>query len=138
MGVRRHRVPYSTRIQLSETQLQLTRTFLQHIVHDELVNGAIVSLLYSSYRTPYSSLQRTLTSVEGDPLSLIVLMGCGRVQIELGRILRILRAELNLLVHILILTNMATTDIKSLLRREGILLTIHDDYAIALTTVYYA
>ena len=116
MGVRRHRVPHSTGIELCQTKLQLTGALLQHIIHDELIDGAVVGFLDGSHRSPDSSLQRTLTSVEGDPLRLVMLMGSGGIQVELGGILRILRTELHLLVHILVLTDMTTTDIEGLLR----------------------
>jgi hypothetical protein len=135
MGVRGHGVPGSTRIQLGETKLQLTGTFLKDIVDDELIDGAVVTLLQGADRSPNGSLQRALTTVEGDPLGLIVLVGSGTVEVELGRLGSILRTEQHLLVDILILGNMATTNIQCLLGREGILLTIDDNNAVALTTV---
>ena len=113
--MRRHRVPDGTRIQLGQSELQLAGTLLQHIVHDELVDSTVVGLLYSSHRSPDGSLQRAATTVEGDPLGLVVLMGGSRVQIELGWILRILRTELHFLVHVVVFADMTTSDVESLL-----------------------
>ena len=74
VSVRWHGVPHSTWVELGETELELARTFLEHIVDDELVNGTVVSLFHCAYWSPNSCLERTLTSVEGDPLSLVVLV----------------------------------------------------------------
>ena len=73
--VGRHGVPGSTRIELGQTKLELTGAFLKNVVDDELVNGAVVALLKRAYGTPDGSLQRTLTTVEGNPLRLVVLVG---------------------------------------------------------------
>ena len=45
MSMGRHRVPGSSRIQLSQTKLQLAGTFLQHIIDNKFVNGTVVALL---------------------------------------------------------------------------------------------
>ena len=66
-----------------------------------------------------------------------MLVGGGRVQVELSGILRILRAEEYLLVHVLVLTDVTATDVEGLLRREGILLAVDDDHAVALSAVHH-
>ena len=45
MGVRRHRVPGCTGIELRQAKLQLAGTLLEHIVHDKLVDRTVVALL---------------------------------------------------------------------------------------------
>ena len=90
VGVRGHRVPGSTGIELGQTELQLAGSLFQYVVDDELVDSAVVALLQRAYGSPDGSLQLTLASVEGHPLRLIVLMRRGRVEVELGGILRIL------------------------------------------------
>ena len=115
MGVRRHGVPGSTRVELGQTELQLAGTFLEHVVDDELIDGTVVALLERTYRTPYGSLERTLTTIEGNPLRLVVLVSRSGVQVELGRLLGILGAELDHLVDILALGDMTTTDVERLL-----------------------
>ena len=52
MCVRGHRVPYGTRIELCQTELQLARTFLEYVVDDELIDGAVVGLFHCSHGTP--------------------------------------------------------------------------------------
>ena len=86
-------------------------------------------------RSPDGSLQRTLATVKGNPLGLIVLVGRSRVEVELGRLGGILRAEQHLLVDIFVLGDMAATNVQRLLGREGIFLAIDNDDAVALTTV---
>ena len=135
VGVRRHGVPDGTGVELCQTELQLAGAFLEHVVDDELVDGAVVGFLDGSHGSPDGSLQRTLTAVEGNPLRLVVLVGGGRVQVELGRLLGVLRAELHLLVHVLVLADVAAADVEGLLRREGILLAVDDDDAVAGTAV---
>ena len=135
VGVRRHRVPRSTWVELGQTKLELAGAFLQYVVDDELIDGAVVALLQRTDRSPDCSLQRALTTVEGDPLGLIVLVGGGRVQVELSRLRGILRAEEHLLVNILVLADVATTNVQRLLGRECILLAIDDDNTVALATV---
>ena len=63
-------------------------------------------------------------------------MSRGGVQIELGGVLGILRTEKHFLVHILVLSDMATSDVKGLLRRECILFTINDHHTVAKTAVH--
>ena len=67
-----------------------------------------------------------------------MLMSRRRVQIELSGILGILRTEEHFLVHILILTDMTTSDVKSLLRRECILFTIDNHHTVTQTAVHNA
>ena len=114
VGVRRHRVPNSTGVELGQAKLQLAGTFLKNIIHDELINGAVVGFLNSAYRAPDSCLQRTFTSVEGNPLSFVMLVSGSTVQIELCRLGGILRAEFDRFVDVLVLANMAATDVESL------------------------
>ena len=76
MSVRRHGVPYGSGVELGESELQLAWAFLKHIIDDELIYGAAVSLFHGAYGSPYGCLQRTLAAIECDPLGLIVLM-CG-------------------------------------------------------------
>ena len=116
MCVRGHGIPYSTRIELCQTKLQLAGTLLQHVVHDELIDRTVVGLFHGSHWSPYSSLQRTLTAIERDPLGLVMLVSGSGVQVELSRILRILRAKLHFLVHIVVLADMPATDVERLLR----------------------
>ena len=136
--MRRHGVPCCSRVQLCQTKLQLAGAFLQHVVHNELIHRAVVALFQRANGTPYGSLQRTFTSVEGNPLRLVVLVGSSAVQIELGWFLGILRTEKYLFVHVLVLTDMSATDIESFLRRKCILLTVNDYHAVALAAVHHA
>ena len=84
VGVGRHGVPGSTRVELSQSELQLAGSFLEHVVDDKLVDGAVVALLQRAYGSPDGSLQRALSTVEGDPLGLVVLVGGGAVEVELS------------------------------------------------------
>ena len=129
--VRWHGVPYSTWVELCQTELQLAWALFEYVVDDELIDGAVVGLFNSSYRSPYGSLQRALAAVEGYPLGLEMLVGGSAVEVELSRILRVLAAELHRLVHVLALSHVTATDIESLLGRECILLAINDDPAVA-------
>ena len=63
VGVRRHGVPGSTRVQLRQSELQLAGAFLKHVVDNELVDGAVVTLLERTHGSPDSSLERALTAV---------------------------------------------------------------------------
>ncbi len=138
MGVGWHGVPGSTGVELGQTELQLAGAFFQHVVDNEFIDGAVVALLQRTHGAPHGSLQRTLAAVEGDPLCLVVLMGRSRVQVELGGFLCILRAEEHLLVHVLVLADVAATDVEGLLGRQGILLAVDDDPAVALAAVHHA
>ena len=136
VGVGRHGVPGSTRVQLCQTELQLAGAFLQHIIDDQLIHGAVVALLQGTDWSPHGSLQRALATVEGNPLRLIVLMGSSRVQVELGGIRGILRAEQHLFVHVLVLADVSASDVESLFRRERIHLAVNDDLSVTQTTVH--
>ena len=65
-----------------------------------------------------------------------MLVSGSTIEIELGRFRGILRAEFDRLVDVLILADMAATDVKSLLGRKGIFLTVDDHHAVALTAVH--
>ena len=65
-----------------------------------------------------------------------MLVGSSAVQVELSRLLGVFRTENDLLVHVLVLADVTTTYVEGFLGRQGILLAIDDDHAIALTTVH--
>ena len=88
--MRRHCIPCSTRIQLRQTKLQLARALLQHVVDDKLINGTVVALFQRTYRSPNGSLERAFTSVESNPLGLLVFVSSCRIQIELSGLRSIL------------------------------------------------
>ena len=140
MRVRRHRVPHTTLLQLCQAHLQLAGTFLQRGVHNQLIDSALVRLSQCAQRTRHRSLQRlnlaVLSAIQRHPLRLVVLMSSGRVNVELGRVLRVFRAEDDLLVRlnalaVLILAQIAASDVKRLLGSQRILLTIHNHHTVS-------
>ena len=135
VGVRGHGVPNGSRVQLGEPELQLAGTFFKHVVHNQLIHRAVVGLFGGAHGSPYGCLERAFPSVECNPLCFIVLVGSGRVQIELGRLGSILGTELHVFVHILARGNMSATDVEGLLGREGIFLAVNHHHTVALTAV---
>ena len=95
--MRRHGVPYAARLQFGQTHLELAGTFLEDVVHDELVDDTVVALLQLA-GSHAVCLERALASVDGNPLRLVLLVCRGGVQVELGRIGSILALEGHLLV----------------------------------------
>ena len=138
VGVGRHGVPCGAGVELGQSELQLAGSFLEHIVDYELIDGAVVALLQGADGSPDGGLERAFAAVEGNPLRLVVLVGGGRVEVELGRLLGVLRAEEHLLVHVLVLADVSPADVECLLRREGVLLAVDDDDAVALAAVHDA
>ena len=91
MGVRWHGVPYATLLQLGQTHLQLAGALLEGGIYTQLVDGTLVTLGLGAQRllfcTNNHSLQTlyltVLTTIECNPLRLIVLVGSSRVKIDL-------------------------------------------------------
>ena len=144
VGMRGHGVPHAALLQLGQSHLQLTGSLLQRGIHNQLVDGTLVALCQCSQglflSTDDGSLQRlyltVLTSVQCHPLGLVVLVGSSGIQVELGRLLGILRTEDNLLVGVdilavLVLAQPSTTDIQCLAVSQGVLLSVYDDNTVA-------
>ena len=142
--MRGHGVPHAALLQLGQSHLQLTGSLFQRGVYNQLVDGTLVALSPCSQgfllSTHDGGLQRlyltVLTSVQRHPLGLVVLVGSSGVQVELGRLLGILRTEDDLLVRVdvlavLVLAQPSTTDIQRLAVSQGVLLSVYDDNTVS-------
>ena len=98
------------------------RDLFKHVVDDELVDDAVVALGKRSGGEAVG-LDSALSSVDGDQLGLVVLVGAGGIDVELGRVPGVLAAEGHLLV--------ALAYIKSVLEMKLIVLAVDIDDAVA-------
>ena len=92
MGMGRHRVPDRAGLEFRKAHLQLTGTLFQHVVHDELVDDAVVGVFHPAGGEGIG-LEGTFAAVYGNELGLIGFVGRGRVQVELGRIRAVFAPE---------------------------------------------
>ncbi len=103
-----HGVPHTAGGQFGHTHLQLTSG--QHLIDNHLVDIALVRHFQTSHVGHHGILLRDL-------LAGILSVGCGRVEVEFGWLVRIFRAEHHVAV--------ATADVKCLLEVELELLVAH-------------